>query len=942
MRAYILLGILAAVMLPCPVIADDADELAGNGLDALNAGEYDDATEYFLAALEKDKHHAEANTGLLRLYLEVGDYQQAAESADTLAAANAATAEMLALGGDACAAVGKYKKAYELYKKSMALDKGCLHALVGTGRMLALEGKKKESTEILEKAREAYMTGSGHPASEMVHAAAAAIELNRFADANTILGDAIKKDPENLDALVARAGLFLQKYDYPYAKKQFESVLDKNPSHPKALVGLAWTYDYIGELGRERFDKARGFARKALRANRKLIEANLYLAYSELMDGDFKRAESYVGKALKVNGNSIDALGMAAAIHKLRNNKEEYDKTRKHAFETKGKRAEFLYAEAVILQARSLYSEALELGLEILKLDKEYWPAYAIVGLNMLRLGRKKEARDYLKNSHDNDPFNIWTYNSLQLLMHMDDNYKEKKTKEFIIRAHGSEIDTLAPYVEERAAWSCKRLSKKYGVKLDPPTTIELFQKHEFFSARTTGVPGSEATSACFGPVIAMDSPTGLEPGTYNWARTLYCEFVHAFVLKRSRNRIPLWLKEGLSTYEETAAFSHWRGSQERAFVDALDGDSLASLGRLERLFSKPGDAAELALARYHAGLAVEFIAGKFGFDKVLAMIDGYATGKTDGNIFKECLDSSISELDGGFMKWVKERFGKLKIAGRIRASSADRLKDEAELNAASPAAWAKLARAYLAAGKLLDSEAALKKAQKLDPAEPELFLALAELDMHQGFTSSAKERYLKAIEAGLEKPHDVHIILAQLYLGEDKQDEAIEHLNKAAEGFPDDVSAASPYRILYQIYKNKGEEEKANEQLKKIVALTDMDLQARIALADIYLLNNDFSDAAKLLWDVVYMNPLLQGVHERLGDALYGEEDIDGAITEFKRAIVVGGRDVHTAYAGLAQCYFDMENMKLAEENAKKALELNPQNQRARDVLELLGKWSE
>jgi tetratricopeptide (TPR) repeat protein len=105
---------------------------------------------------------------------------------------------------------------------------------------------------------------------------------------------------------------------------------------------------------------------------------------------------------------------------------------------------------------------------------------------------------------------------------------------------------------------------------------------------------------------------------------------------------------------------------------------------------------------------------------------------------------------------------------------------------------------------------------------------------------------------------------------------------------------------------------------------------------------NKDFASAAKLLWDVVCMNPLFQGVHERLGDALYGLEDIDGAMTEYKTAIVVGGRDVATAYAGLAQCYFDKEDEKLAEENARKALELNPQNPLARQVLELLGKWSE
>jgi tetratricopeptide (TPR) repeat protein len=397
-----------------------------------------------------------------------------------------------------------------------------------------------------------------------------------------------------------------------------------------------------------------------------------------------------------------------------------------------------------------------------------------------------------------------------------------------------------------------------------------------------------------------------------------------------------------LSVYEESVAFAHWRRNDERIFVDALEADSLCSLGEMERQFSKPRGPGGLPLAYYHAGLVVEFIIKKYGFEKILAMIDGYAAGKVDADIFKDCLNASTEELDKAFMQWVKERFGKYKIAGRISALNVGLLKDEAELNAKSSAAWARLSRAYLTAGKILDCESSLKRAQKLDPSEPELLVAQAQLDIHQGFLSAAKEHYLKAIAEGLKKPFDVHVILARLYIAENKHDEAIEHLNKAAEGFPYDVSAVSPYRILYGIYNSKEEKDKANEQLKKIVALTDKDLQARIALADKYLLDHDYVDAGNLLWDVVYMNPLLQGVHERLGDALYGQEDIEGAMAEFKRAIVVGGRDVHTAYAGLAQCYFDKENMKLAEENAKKALELNPQNQRAREVLELLDKWSE
>lgn len=929
-------------LLPCLAIAGEADDLTEQGYDALIEGKYDVAVEMFLAAVEKEKNHARANTGLLKLYLLVGDYKQAAENAASLAARKSATAQMVALGADACANTGQYEKALEFYRKGMALDGSNVHSLLGAGRMLSLLGKGKESEQLLEKARTAYLSGSDHTVDETVCAAAVCVELNRYAEANSILGDAIKKDPEHLGALNLRGKIFLEKYDYPEAKKFFDRALEINAKHPETLTNLAWLYSKIGELGPERYSKARSFARKALRTNRTFPGAHIYLAYSELTDSNYDRAQSYLKKALKANPQSVDVLVMLAAIHKLRVDQSAYESTREKVFKLEGAKAEFLCGVASVLQAKFRYQEALDLALAALKADEKFWPAYAVVGLNMLRLGKEKEAKKYLETSRENDGFNIWTYNSLQLLMHMNDNFKQKKTPHFVIKAHGAEFETLAPYVERVAEWSYKLLSAKYKFKPKGPILIELFRKHKYFSARTVGLPGIPASGACFGPLVTMDSPSARRAGTYNWAKTLHHELAHVFTLQRSKNRISHWFTEGLSVYEEKDAYPHWARNMERAFIDALSRDAVTPIAKLERKFNKPRSGEEILGAYYQSSLIVEYIVGKFSFDKVLAIIDAYAEGKTDSVIFRECLGVEVSQLDADFLKWAKERFGKFNVAGRITATDVPRLQDGAEFEPDNAALSARLARAYLAAGKVLDSETCIKRALRLDASSPEALLAQAALDMHQGFSSSAKENYLKAVAAGLENTYDVHIVLAQLYFAEDKKEEAIEHLKKALSDFDRDGSASSPYRILYNLYKRDDQEDKAFEMLEKVVALSDTEFQGRVELADRHLGKHEYEEAAALLRQVIHLSPLIPGIHERLGDALRGEEEIDEAIFEYKTAIVVGGPDQADAYAGLAQCYFEKEDMKQAEANARKAIELDPQHQLAREVLELLGKWSE
>ena len=80
-----------------------------------------------------------------------------------------------------------------------------------------------------------------------------------------------------------------------------------------------------------------------------------------------------------------------------------------------------------------------------------------------------------------------------------------------------------------------------------------MFPKHDDFAVRTLGLPGMVgALGACFGRVVTLDSPRRGRPGTFNWAATLWHELAHVITLQMSGNRLPRWLTEGISMFEET------------------------------------------------------------------------------------------------------------------------------------------------------------------------------------------------------------------------------------------------------------------------------------------------------------------------------------------------------------------------------------------------------
>ncbi len=262
--------------------------------------------------------------------------------------------------------------------------------------------------------------------------------------------------------------------------------------------------------------KAVEWAAKAIELDPKLVEAHEVMATLVLEDSQPDKAVAEADEALKISPEALDAMAIHAAVELLADRSPD-------EWLAKMRRVNPVYGEGYSLVAYHLmlnrrYKDAITYYRKAIELDPQLWSAHSQLGINLMRLGQEDEPRQQLAMSYDNGYRDAATVNSLRLL----DSYKNfvtYKDDNTILRLNKKEADLLHPYVEEERKRAIATYEKKYKMKLDVPVQVEVYPDHEDFAVRTMGMPGLGALGVTFGDVIAMDSPSGREPGSFHWAQ---------------------------------------------------------------------------------------------------------------------------------------------------------------------------------------------------------------------------------------------------------------------------------------------------------------------------------------------------------------------------------------------------------------------------------------
>ncbi|OFW20470.1 MAG: hypothetical protein A3H27_06680, partial [Acidobacteria bacterium RIFCSPLOWO2_02_FULL_59_13] len=607
-------------------------------------GEYQDVIKRLEVILAKSPEDREAARVLLDARLEVGDYSQVLQQGEELFRRHREPffAEKAA---EAAIHQGQYDRAVSLLEGLSTVRADWLRGLLAQQK-----GQKETAQAAWERIVARWSKGSSLTPQERSIVAAALAELGRFEQANQLYREAVEADPKDPSLKVRWGRLLLQKHNPGDAEGLFREALELNTSHIGALLGMA-------ELAAGRWEsQAPGTLKRALQINPNLTEARVMLARVELEYENYTAAAAQLDRALRVNPLLLGAWSLRAVSEYLQGNpaaaEQEWIPRILRENPSYGKVFADLGDFSVL---KRQYGKAVEYYRRAVETNPDLSPTRSSLGINLFRLGKEEEARNVLEKAYQQDPYNMWTVNTLRL-MDSFSRYDSLETARFRVKLHQKESAVLRPYVEELLEKSLQEMSQRYHYVPEQKVVFEMYPDHEDFAVRTLGLPGLGALGASFGPVVAMDSPSARARGEFHWGSTLWHELAHVITLGITENRVPRWFTEGLSVYEENHARPGWGDPMSAMIVQALQRFRILPLAELNSAFIRPRHPAMVPFAYFESGLICEFIAEKYGFSKILSLLNSYQKGENDAAAFREVLGLSLEEFDKQFLNYAREQ----------------------------------------------------------------------------------------------------------------------------------------------------------------------------------------------------------------------------------------------------------------------------------------------
>ena len=479
--------------------------------------------------------------------------------------------------------------------------------------------------------------------------------------ANENFREAVRLEPENPELRVRWGYLYLESHQDGEAANLFEEALELDEEHVPALLGMA-------TLLASRFEgKAADLVEQALEERPNQVLGHLLTARMALEEGDLPSGREALEQALmrvrELGTVPLETYALLASLEMLEGTRDNEWVSKALEFNPRYGQVYAEQAHFYVITRR--YREATERLRKAVRTAPNLWRAHAELGVNLLREGHEREGREHLEIAYGGDPYSAKTVNTLRLLDSSDqfETFEDRDAADSgkvtaIFKVDKDESALLLPFVRSLTRRAIKEFSRKYDFALREPVRIELYPNHDDFAVRTMAMPGIGLLGVTFGYVVAMDSPSGREPGGFHWGTTLWHELAHVFTLEATDHLVPRWYSEGISMYEEWMADPRWGESIGPEYVEAVRKGDLLPLAELDRGFIRPKHPGQVAISYMQAGYVCRFIADRWGEPKLVDLLRGFAQDKTTPANLKAVLGLSTDELDEQFEEYMLEVLG--------------------------------------------------------------------------------------------------------------------------------------------------------------------------------------------------------------------------------------------------------------------------------------------
>jgi tetratricopeptide (TPR) repeat protein len=412
-------------------------------------------------------------------------------------------------------------------------------------------------------------------------------------------------------------------------------------------------------------------------------------------------------------------------------------------------------------------------------------------------------------------------------------------------------------------------LCDKYGLVLDKPVTLELFKHQQDFAVRTFGSPGGDGfLGVCFGDVITANSPK-LERRS-NWEATLWHEFCHVVTLNLTNNKMPRWLSEGISVYEERACNPTWGQHMNPHYRKMILGGELTPISRLSSAFLSPPTPMHLQFAYYESSLVVEFLVDRYGLEAVKAILSDLGKGEEINHVIAKHT-MAMDELEKAFETFARQRAESL--------------------------------------------------AEKVDWDQPEHLEAGADIDTvtqwlqthpHSFWALTAQAKYL---------------------ISQQQWQQAKEPLKTLIDLYPDYIGQDNAYSLLARIYRELNETDEEYQILSEWASRSADAAEAYARLMEIEIEQQAWDKVLQNGEQFLAVYPLRGQIYQDMASAGEALEKTDQAIDAYQRALMLDPADPAEIHYRLAKLYQNTDTA-LAKRHVLDALADAPRYREAHQLL--------
>jgi predicted Zn-dependent protease len=579
-----------------------------------------------------------------------GNYAEALKSADEAVKQTYAESRWWRLELECLATLGRYREGVAVFELSQRQHRVDAPIALAGYEVLRLGGAPVRARELLGELLSMAATTPWRFSSPEDRTSVGRAAVLSGIDAREVLekyyDPAQKIDPQLREAYLAVGELGLAKNDLAVAAETFRKGLEKFPDDPDLLVGLARSIDDDKE--------SRAAIDKALEKNPQHLPSRFYQAEEALGYEDFTAAADALDHVFEVNPRHPRAWALRAVLAHLQADSFGEWYCREAALEPWPENPEVEQLIGAKLSRAYRFAEGAAYQRRALAKDATHLPARAQLAQDLLRLGEADEGWKLVGEVQQADPYDVPAFNLANLKDRLDE-YTTLTSPHFRLHMDRREAAVYGGRVLDLLERACTTLGRKYGWMPTRPVTVEVLTRQQDFAIRTFGLPGGDGIlGVCFGYVITANSPAALAGTTTNWEATLWHEYCHVVTLEMTRHRIPRWLSEGISVYEERQADPRWGDRLDREIRQMILDGEMSPVATLANMFRRPKSSDHFNLAYYQASLVVEHLVEKLGHATLKKVLDDVAMGMPI-NESLELRAGKLAEFEKSFAAFAKK-----------------------------------------------------------------------------------------------------------------------------------------------------------------------------------------------------------------------------------------------------------------------------------------------